>query len=388
MSGKTFPLPEERKGGPVDPIVIAVMGTTGVGKSTFIQYATGIEVGIGDGLESYTSKTRLYQIPNTNIYLIDTPGFDDTYGKDIDILQEIAECLKDCFYNNWKVSGVLYIHAITEARMKGSARKNLVMFEKVVGANNMAQCCLVTTKWSLQPKDKFEGRELELKTNKKFWRTMMERGARVVRFGDSMQSAIDIIRPLAAGSGFTPQLTEEYAIAGKRLVQTAAGKEVNDRLEEARKAHEKEMAELRRDYEMAIRNKDAELASMIEEERANATMVLDRIKRDHERLQKTRQADVERFECELASQKSRALEKERKYNKMKKWIAGTATAAGTVALTVATGGAAPVLAAAHVAIVGVATVGHTVVGGIVAAGGATAAGQLASGLLDAVTQSL
>jgi adenylate kinase len=36
----------------VHPQVILVMGVTGVGKSTFIEYATGCKVGIGHGQSS------------------------------------------------------------------------------------------------------------------------------------------------------------------------------------------------------------------------------------------------------------------------------------------------------------------------------------------------
>lgn len=66
--------------------IIAVMGTTGVGKSTFIKYATGGDVQIGDKLTackvphniickivyvdnatSGTGKCAVHQIPDTNV---------------------------------------------------------------------------------------------------------------------------------------------------------------------------------------------------------------------------------------------------------------------------------------------------------------------------------
>ncbi|EPS45311.1 hypothetical protein H072_697 [Dactylellina haptotyla CBS 200.50] len=329
-------------------IIIVVMGTTGVGKSTFISYATGQNVKVGNTLEACTSKTGMYQIPNSNIYLVDTPGFDDTYVSDKDILEGISDCLRECVSDGLKVSGILYVHPITEARMKGSAMKNLRMFRKVMGDGNMGQCCLLTTKWSLQPREKSEDFEHQLKTNPHFWKLLIDQGASIARFGDSQPSAMQIIYPLAKKSGFVPQLTKEIN-EGKTLGETEAGIEVLDNIEEAKKKHEEEKRELQKDYEEALRNRDKKLAQMIAEEKQRVEKEINEMRAAQEELRKKRDDDYETFQREIASERQgRKRDKERRTNRIGRWVVRGATVAIGVGATVATAGlAAPLAVAAY-----------------------------------------
>jgi hypothetical protein len=95
-------------------------------------------------------------------YLMDTPGFDDTHVSDADILKNIATSLVDAFNDRAKIQGTLYVHPVTEVRMKGSGRKNLIMFKRILGMRGMTNCRLMTTKWSLQPENVSKAREQEL----------------------------------------------------------------------------------------------------------------------------------------------------------------------------------------------------------------------------------
>lgn len=49
----------------------------------------------GHGLESCTSKISVIKLPypGVNLYLVDTPGFDDTYRSDVDIFKMISAWL-------------------------------------------------------------------------------------------------------------------------------------------------------------------------------------------------------------------------------------------------------------------------------------------------------
>jgi hypothetical protein len=66
--------------------------------------------------------------------------------------------------------------------------KNLLLFKNVIGEKNMANCVLVTTKWSQQSEEKSAAHEQSLMTNKNFWKPLLDRGARVERFQDSTKS--------------------------------------------------------------------------------------------------------------------------------------------------------------------------------------------------------
>ena len=91
------------------------MGSTGSGKSTvsrpgssritwplifrqFIRCASGHETqGIGHTLKSFTSEVHAFrfwdQESGRYVVLVDTPGFDDTYKSDLDILNMISDWL-------------------------------------------------------------------------------------------------------------------------------------------------------------------------------------------------------------------------------------------------------------------------------------------------------
>ena len=65
-------------------------------------------------------------------FLVDTPGYDDTYKSDTDILREIADWLGQVYQNRIKLTGIVYLHRISDVRIGGSGMKNLRMFRKLV----------------------------------------------------------------------------------------------------------------------------------------------------------------------------------------------------------------------------------------------------------------
>ena len=55
-----------------------------------------------------------------DIYLIHTPGFDDTNKSDTEILQDIASWLFQSYTPTDKPAGIVYLHRITGGRMEDS----------------------------------------------------------------------------------------------------------------------------------------------------------------------------------------------------------------------------------------------------------------------------
>ncbi|KAL4255627.1 hypothetical protein AB1N83_011959 [Pleurotus pulmonarius] len=101
--------------------VIAVIGPTGAGKSTFINYANrnASKQDIGHSLESFTSKVQPIKIKmgTDQIVLVDTPGFDDTNMSDTRVLNMVAEWLRETYNNQMKLAGIIYMHRISDNRM-------------------------------------------------------------------------------------------------------------------------------------------------------------------------------------------------------------------------------------------------------------------------------
>jgi hypothetical protein len=65
-----------------------------------------------------------------------------------------------------------------------------------------------------------KAREQELSERKEFWQPLLAPGAQTVRFGDSMQSAIDIIKPLLQRPASEPLLVEEVVKNKETIQQT------------------------------------------------------------------------------------------------------------------------------------------------------------------------
>ncbi|KAF8191299.1 P-loop containing nucleoside triphosphate hydrolase protein [Pholiota molesta] len=195
---------------------LRVMGPTGVGKSTFINSllksvgGTQPCVEVGHGLQSCTSHLKPIVIPfahgengenlngftNPNghnegrLVLVDTPGFDDTYEDDAEILRRISVWLGISYVAGMKLGGVIYLHDITQTRMLGTTRRNLTMFRKLVGEDALKCVFLGTTKWRLVEPAAGAKRQEQLEAV--FWKDLIDAGAQVfsVQDQDTPESSV------------------------------------------------------------------------------------------------------------------------------------------------------------------------------------------------------
>jgi energy-coupling factor transporter ATP-binding protein EcfA2 len=200
-------------------IAIAVMGRTGVGKSTFIQMITGNEdIVVGHSLTSGTYidcsiwmpiklKTETsevhgypYDDGHTRYMLIDTPGFDDTYVSDNVIISKIRTWLHASYQSGISLSGILYLHSITSPRLPGSAIRHLRLFRELVGDDNLGNVILATTFWNEIDPVLGERREAELAEKRTYWGQLVERGSSIMRLDLSRASAMNVLRAVAETS--------------------------------------------------------------------------------------------------------------------------------------------------------------------------------------------
>lgn len=63
------------------------------------------------------------EIDRRAVMFIDTPGFDDTDRSDVDILGLITAYLQTRNSGEIRLSGIIYLHNITDTRMQGSSVK-------------------------------------------------------------------------------------------------------------------------------------------------------------------------------------------------------------------------------------------------------------------------
>ncbi|SMQ55269.1 unnamed protein product [Zymoseptoria tritici ST99CH_3D7] len=269
------------------PIVIAVFGQTGTGKTSFIKAVTGKNLEIGHSLTSCTDAVR--EVPCTidgeNVVLIDTPGFSDTHLSDTEILRRIAEWMQDAYDEGSLLSGIIYLHRITDVRMDGPSLKNLRMMKKLCGTETLRNVVLTTTMWENVTPD--DGRRREKELAQKFWKNLLNEGAKIARVTNrSPEVARSLVRTTLKNRPTSTALQEEL-FNGISLAKTEAGIEIREemaKLELKLKAeHKAELDGLK----AAQRDRNTQLERQLRNENAETRRRLERLeaeKRDLEQL--------------------------------------------------------------------------------------------------------
>jgi hypothetical protein len=170
----------------------------------------------------------MFPYKNTLVYLVDTPGFDDSTRSDVDVLRELATWLKTASEVSVKLDGIIYLHRITDPRMGGSAARNLRMFKLLCGHDAYSKVRLATTRWEEVKESVGVQREKELQDKDQYWGPMMKLGSRVERHYNTRDSAMKIIETYLPGvdKDNIPWLeiqNEMFVKDRKELRQTKAG---------------------------------------------------------------------------------------------------------------------------------------------------------------------
>ncbi|KAL4064014.1 P-loop containing nucleoside triphosphate hydrolase protein [Scleroderma yunnanense] len=270
--------------------VIAVMGPTGAGKSSFLQNLDPpqlcTEFKVGHGVESETSQVRPVNWVaknGTKVELVDTPGFDDSRAgiTDAEVLRMIADFLTNEWFK-WKSSrltGLVYVHRISDTRVGGSSQRNLRMFRKLCGNDSMKNVVIVTTMWDKVTPEEGEQREQELRSSDNVFKPLLDNGAVMMRHDRTPKSAADIINYLLGKSATTTQIALEMAKEGKALENTAAGMEFSREIEEIVKKHKQEMESLKAEMHRKMQREFAGEKQKMNREMAKLLMELDELKR-------------------------------------------------------------------------------------------------------------
>ncbi|KAK7436975.1 hypothetical protein VKT23_018790 [Stygiomarasmius scandens] len=246
------------------------MGATGSGKTTFINSISGSNLRIGKTLHSCTTTVQLsqqFELDGRQVTLIDTPGFDDTTKSDADILNMIAAFLATTYEQGKKLAGVLYLHRISDIRMGGVSTRNFKMFRQLCGPDALKNVVLVTNMWGEIGNEVGEAREMELKSEDKFWKPVLDKGAQVFRHDNTAGSAQAIVRYLVDKQPVPLRIQTELVDQHKHLTDTAAGAELNRELMAQIKKHQAEMRDLEKEMKEAINARDEETRQELEIER-------------------------------------------------------------------------------------------------------------------------
>ncbi|KAF9437437.1 hypothetical protein BGZ76_000700 [Entomortierella beljakovae] len=302
--------------------VVLVMGITGAGKSYMINEISGREVRIGHCLESCTkeiSEVRC-KIDGQQVMILDTPGFDDTYRSDAQVLEEFATYLESLYNLGYRISGIIYLHNIMEDRMRGSALKNLQMFARLCGESTYGNMVMLTGRWGAVLQDVAERRENELE--EKYWRTFIDGGAQVDRYC-SKEDLVRIFKEFFQKPAVALDIQREMSIEGKSLDETAAGQYVNQNVNQElavlKKKFEEEIAEIaadranhtkemrgemerqRLEFEVKLKKMEVDKFMMMEEKSRRKIAENENLLKDFHRLEQERESQRIEFERKIAA---------------------------------------------------------------------------------------
>ena len=187
------------------------------------------------------------------VHLIDTPGFDASIRTDVDVLRDVASWFSDTYERGIRLSGIIYLHRISDVRMGGLARRNLVLFLKLCGPSCLPNVILATTFWDITEPSIAAQRERQLIENEVIWGFMHSHGSTILRHSGSRQSAMAILeRSLRNRCRMTLQIQREINIEGLYLNETEAGRQLNEDISREQQRLEQQIEELRERMEESL----------------------------------------------------------------------------------------------------------------------------------------
>jgi hypothetical protein len=242
---------------------------------------------------------------------LDTPGFDDTYRGDADILAEIAEALSASYKNSVKISGIVYLHRIKDERMTNAIMRNLTMFKNLCGEGAFKNVTLATTFWDEIPDiAKGERREKQLVEERKWWGYMASKGSRVRRFLNTKDSALQIIAEISGLPRVALQIQTEMVDDGLEINNTTAGEALNSELAALVAQHAEDLKKLQTQMDQAIKDRDTELQATIADMQAEKEELIEHLQNEQELLRADRREEIRRMEQQFNDQ-IRRMERDR-----------------------------------------------------------------------------
>ena len=215
------------------------------------------------------------QVSGEVVTLIDTPGFDDTERSDADILESISVYLLETYARKILLTGIILLQPITGNRVKGSEKRRLRLFEKILGEAAFSHVVIATTMWS-ELNNNVDGESRVTERMSDYWGDLLRGGAMVAEHDNTREGAIGIIELLVGKGTVTLRMQEELEESDGRVMGTAAGQQLvydlgDDRkkllamIERLRRQLQGEK-EMREELEEEIREGQAEYEGLEEQE--------------------------------------------------------------------------------------------------------------------------
>ncbi|THH30967.1 hypothetical protein EUX98_g3204 [Antrodiella citrinella] len=199
--------------------------------------------------------------------LIDTPGFDDTTQSDAQILKMIAEYLANTYRLGKKLSGIIYMHRISDPKMSGVSKRNFGMFRSLCGEKTLRNVVIVTNMWGLVEQHVGDAREHELATDDTLFKPVLDKGAVMVRHDGTVESAHRVLQSFVANHPEALAIQTEVVDDQRGLDGTTAGlalqEEMTRQMEETKRRQEEQVKKVQEATAAALREQEERQAAEI-----------------------------------------------------------------------------------------------------------------------------
>ncbi|PPR06521.1 hypothetical protein CVT24_001440 [Panaeolus cyanescens] len=193
-------------------VKILIMGSTGSGKSSFIEALGGSRLSFkisNSGLAGYTQDVAAYKLENVaigniDIYLIDTPGFADSKISEFEIVDKVQQWKNK--NGGLKFSQIFYLTPITRIRLPGSQKDVIRTIKALTGIGTGNKMMVITTMWDTictpQALQRAESNFIQIQNE--VWKDFIQTNAQFHKFHNTQESALDILEAMfRQGFGIT-----------------------------------------------------------------------------------------------------------------------------------------------------------------------------------------
>ena len=171
------------------------------------------------------------------------------------------------------------------------------MFRELCGDKTLKNVVLVTNMWSEVSLEDGQDRENQLSGD--FFKSVLDKGAQMVRHHNTAESAHDIIRRIINNHPAVLQIQHELVDEQKDIVDTAAGEVINKELNELMRRHQVELKKVQEEMMQAMKEKDEETRQELEDERKKMQERMDKIKKDSDEMTSRYAEEKERMEDKM-----------------------------------------------------------------------------------------
>ncbi|KAF7351669.1 hypothetical protein MSAN_01599700 [Mycena sanguinolenta] len=294
------------------PVLVALMGETGTGKTTFVNLVGRARFLVGHDLESCMDRiqTHQFKFDGHPVTPIDVPGFYDTNKIDAETLKII---LVDESQKGRCLSGIMCFQRISDNGLTGAANFN--MFQKLCDEDALANVGIVTTRWDEEDEDVANARLEQLKTKL----SVIAGGAQIFRHDRSYTSACNILCYFVGMSPKPLLIQREMAQERKQLSQTSAGQQLEREILELLEQHQREMAGL---LEEIATSQDASSLKELEDDCQVLRDLISHRQAEVNKLAGTSRRDVAQIHSSIDSSASAPTQKSRERDERAKGAGG------------------------------------------------------------------